>query len=197
MIRLSKKLLADLYIDKHYSMSEIAKRMKCSVHTVQYWMKKFAIPSRSRSDAAYIKHNPDGDPFLWSPPRTAADQILYGLGIGLYWGEGTKSCKTSVRLGNTDPSLLKTFMQFLMRFFRVRHEDFRFGLQIFSDMDPECALQYWIRTLRVKREQFHKKVIVSKSGSMGTYRKKSMYGVVTVHYHNSKLRNMLVSRLPL
>ncbi|OGJ60522.1 hypothetical protein A3C37_05080 [Candidatus Peribacteria bacterium RIFCSPHIGHO2_02_FULL_53_20] len=194
---ISEKHLNHLYIDKQCSMSEIAKRMKCSVHSVQYWMKKFGIPSRSRSDAAYLQHNPDGDPFTWSPPRTQTDHILYGLGIGLYWGEGTKSCKTSVRLGNTDPELLKTFMRFLIRFFRIRHEDFRFGLQIFSDIDPEVALQYWIKTLHVKREQFHKKVIVSKSGSMGTYRKKSVYGVVTVHYHNSKLRNMLVSRLPL
>jgi hypothetical protein len=194
---LSKHLLEDLYTHKKCSMSEIAKRMKCSVHTVQYWMKKFGIPSRSRSDAAYLKHNPNGDPFLWSPPRTQADHILYGLGIGLYWGEGTKSCKTSVRLGNTDPALLKAFMKFLVRFFRVCHDDFRFGLQIFNDIDPEVALKYWMKILHVKREQFHKKVIVSKSGSMGTYRKKSAYGVVTVHYHNSKLRNILVSRLPL
>ncbi len=197
MRRFTKQQLEDLYIRKRLSMSEIAKRMKCSIHSVQYWMQKFGIPSRSRSDAAYLQHNPDGDPFVWSPPRTQEEHILYGLGLGLYWGEGTKSCKTSVRLGNTDPELLRTFMKFLVRFFCVRVEDFRFGLQIFSDMDPACALQYWIRTLRVKRGQFHKKVIVSKSGSMGTYRKKSAYGVVTVHYHNAKLRNMLVSRLPL
>ncbi len=178
-------------------MAEIANECGCSIHKIQYWMKKHRIQSRSISDASYIKHNPNGDPFLWSPPRSSEDHILYGLGMGLYWGEGTKSCLSGVRLGNTDPKLLLSFMKFLIRFFHVQKKDFRFGLQIFSDLNPKDALDYWTKMLRVSKSQFHPKVIVTRSGSLGTYRKKSLYGVVTVLYHNKKLRDALCARLPL
>ncbi len=194
---LSQANLQNWYVKNKMSMMDIAILCKCSVHKVQYWMKKYEIPTRSISDAAYTKHNPDGDPFSWTPPKNPDDHILYGLGMGLYWGEGTKSCTSGVRLGNTDPKLLLSFMRFLIRFFRIRREDFRFGLQVFSDINPEDALDYWTKTLKVPKSQFHKKVIVTRSGSLGTYRKKSVYGVVTVLYHNKKLRDALCHRLPL
>lgn len=39
---------------------------------------------------------------------------LFVSGIMLYWGEGYKSSKNGqVRLANTDPNLLRTFIQFL------------------------------------------------------------------------------------
>ena len=89
----------------------------------------------------------------------------------------------------------KTFMKFMIRFFGVKKEDFRFGLQIFTDMDTEKALQFWIKKLKVKRNQFGK-VIVTISGSIGTYRKKTEHGVVTLHYNNTKVRALLGSLMP-
>lgn len=89
------------------------------------------------------------------------------------------------------------YVGFKIRFFHIQREDFRFGLQIFSDTNPKDTLDYWTKVLRVPRSQFHQKVVVTRSGSLGTYRKKSPYGVVTVLYHNKKLRDALCSRLPL
>src|SRR3989344_6631295 len=193
MIR--KALLKNLYMKQENSMQEIAEKLGCSVHKVQYWMHRHRISRRSISDAAYLKHNPEGDPFKYKPPKTHDDMFLFGLGIGLYWGEGTKSNTTAVRLGNTDPELIKKFMEFMIRFFGVKKEDFRFGLQIFTDMDTEKALQFWIKKLKVKRNQFGK-VIVTISGSIGTYRKKTEHGVVTLHYNNTKVRALLGSLMP-
>ena len=71
----------------------------------------------------------------------------------------------------------------------------RFGLQLFTDIDEKKALDYWVGKLKVRKNQFYK-VTVTMSGSIGTYRKKSEYGVVTVYYNNTKLRNKLVELLP-
>lgn len=176
-------------------MQDIACRLYCSIHKIQYWMDKYRIKRRPISDAIYLKHNPDGDPFKFVPPRTKADMFLFGLGLGLYWGEGTKANKYAVRLGNTDPALLRRFIDYMMRFFSVRKRDFRFGLQIFTDIHTNEALDYWTKKLSVSAKQFGK-VVVTQSGSLGTYRKKSQYGVVTVLYHNKKLRDILVGLLP-
>ena len=80
-------------------MQDIADIFRCSPNKVSYWMKKYNISRRTRSEATYIKRNPDGDPFQFKVPQTLEDRELFGLGIGLYWGEGTKASLSSVRLG--------------------------------------------------------------------------------------------------
>lgn len=177
------------------SMTDISKKLHISVHKVVYWMEKNKIPRRTLSDAIYLKHNPNGDPFTFTPPSTPYGIKLYGLGLGLYWGEGNKANLTAVKLGNTDPELLKTFIEFLEKIYGVKKQDLKFGLQIFTDIDKNEALSYWMKKLNAKTEQFYK-TVVTISGSLGTYRHKSKYGVITVHYHNKKLRDMLVNSIP-
>lgn len=177
-------------------MQQIATELCCSVHKVAYWMDNYDIKRRTMSDAIYQWHNPDGDPFKFVPPKNAKEAELFGLGIGLYWGEGNKADLNSVRLGNTDPELLRKFMQFITTFFGIKKDEFKFGLQIFTDIKKREALDFWVKSLKIKKSQFGK-VVVTISGSIGTYRKKSKYGVLTVQYHNKKLRNLLYSFLPM
>jgi hypothetical protein len=192
---ITRKYLETEYIDNTLSMMEISQKLGCSVHKVTYWMDVHGIKRRSISDAVYIRCNPDGDPFEIKPIKTRADAELLGMGLGLYWGEGTKADQHTVRLGNTDPSLLNTFMLFLTELFGVKKSDMRFGLQIFTDIDPQDAMKYWTRELGVDASQFYK-IHVTISGSLGTYRRKSKYGVVTVYYHNRKLRDAVFNMLP-
>lgn len=192
---IQKEALERLYVREGKSMQEIADILQCSLHKVAYWMDGHSISRRSRSEAMYRKHNPDGDPFKFVEPRTLKDAELFGIGIGLYWGEGNKANKNSVRLGNTDPMLIKRFMEFLIRFFDIDKSDMKFGLQIFTDIDTNKAMRFWQKELGVWRSQFMKPTITI-SGSIGKYRHKSKYGVVTLHYHNKKLRDLLVNLLP-
>ncbi len=177
------------------SMAEIAKQNNWSVHKVQWHLDKQHISRRSRSDAVYLKHNPNGDPFCFKTPQTTAEAELLGWGLGLYWGEGTKANPTAVRLGNTDPALLRKFIKFLIEICGVSEGRIRYGLQIFEDINPENAVAYWLKELNITREQFLPTIVVSPSQGKGTYRKKSEYGVVTVYFNNKKLRDILVGML--
>lgn len=192
---IQKITLEKLYLEDGLSMMEIAKLLGFSHHKIEYWMSAHSIKRRSISDAVYKKHNPNGDPFTIKPIRTKDDARLQGIGIGLYWGEGTKSNQHSIRLGNTDPKLLNIFMHFLIELYGVKREDFHFGLQIFTDINPDEAMAYWTKELDVNPSQFYK-IIVTISGSLGTYRKKSRFGVVTVQYHNKRLRDIIMGLLP-
>ncbi len=183
-----------LYIRERKSVADIAKALKCSQGRVNYWLVNYHIPKRSISEAVYIKHNPNGDPFLAKMPVSPDECFLFGLGLGLYWGEGNKKNKTAVRLGNTDPDLVRAFVLFLGKLYRVKKEKFRFGLQIFSDMKPQTALHFWTKSLGVSSDQFGK-VIVTPARSIGTYREKTRHGVVTVYVSNTKLRNLLVQEI--
>ena len=192
---LSETQLKKLYIEKKLSVMEISIMLGCSLHKVSYWMDKYSIERRSISQAIYNKNNPNGDPFSVQPIDTIDKAKLFGMGVGLYWGEGTKANKYAVRLGNTDPKLLNMFIRFLTELFLVNKDDLRFGLQIFTDINPKTAVNYWINELGVDKSQFYK-IHTTISGSIGTYRNKSQYGVVTIYYHKKRLRDILVKLLP-
>lgn len=194
-IVIRKAELEKLYNVQKLSMMEISHLLNCSVNKVVYWMDKHNLIRRTISEAVYQKSNPNGDPFSIQPIETIADAELFGMGVGLFWGEGTKASKHSVRLGNTDPMLLKTFMKFLIELFGIKKSDMKFGLQIFTDINAQQALNYWAEQLDVSLSQFHK-VHITISGSLGTYKNKSQYGVVTIYYHNKKLRDIIVGLLP-
>jgi len=187
---MSKGKLEKLYLKDGFSVSQIADKFSVSEHKINYWLSKYNIKKRTISEAMYLKLNPNGDPFCYQAPRSRAEWVLFGLGIGLFWGEGNKRNKSSIRLGNTDPRLIRTFLIFLDKIFRVNRAKLRFGLQVFSDISPEVARKYWMEKLNIPLSQFHK-VIVTPTRNIGTYKYKSKYGVLTVHFANTKLKKAI------
>jgi hypothetical protein len=190
---LPKETLLDFYLRQGKSMHEISEALGCSYHKVGYWMEKYKILRRNKSEATYQKRNPFGDPFKLSEPSDLNEALLMGMGLGLYWGEGNKLNKNSIKLGNTDPTLVKTFIAFL-NLFKIDKDKLCFGLQIFSDTKPAEVLNFWMRELKAQKSQFQK-VVITPSRGEGTYRKKMKYGVLTVYFNNKKLRNVIVSKL--
>lgn len=192
---INKEILEGFYIKKRLSAKEISIILKCSETKIHYWLSKHKFKKRSISEAVYVKANPTGDPFSFSKPTNNMEWFLYGLGIGLYWGEGNKLNKQAVRLGNTDPDLIRKFLEFLHTFYSIDVKRLRFGIQVFSDCNPVVAKNFWVQRLGVSESQFHKKVIVTKSTKPGTYVIKNKYGVLTVYFSNTKLRDMIVGAI--
>jgi hypothetical protein len=188
---IEKSKLTDLYIKEGQSMSEVAINVGCSIHKVQYWMSRYGIKSRSKSDSLYLKNNPLGDPFNIKNKLSKSDLILLGMGLGLWWGEGSKKHKGTIRLGNTDPVLIKKFVEFLKVIFGVETRKIRYGLQVFSDMNVDDAKIFWMKHLNVKSDQFLAKVVITPSRGEGTYKNKVRYGVLTIYCANIKLRKLL------
>ncbi|MEK9201474.1 MAG: hypothetical protein AAB944_00725 [Patescibacteria group bacterium] len=194
MVVVDKEQLEQMYVRNNKSAHEIAKIFHCSDGRINYWLEKHLIPKRSISAAIYTKHNPQGDPFSRPTLRTNRDSFLFGLGLGLYWGEGTKKNLRTVRLGNTDPHLVKTFLMFLRRIYNIDDSKLRFALQIFTDMDQKKEEKFWRTFLNIDAKQFYK-TINTRSGSIGTYRTKSEHGVLTVYFGNKKLRDILIGEI--
>ena len=191
---MEKEYLEREYLDRKKSVSQIALKYGCSQNKITYWLDKHSIKKRSISDAVYIKCNPQGDPFIFNKPRDEQEWFLYGLGLGLFWGEGNKVNKNSVRLGNTDVDLIIKFLQFLKVIYRIDTKKLRFGLQLFNDIPKNKALEYWTTRLNVSMNQFQK-VVVTESVQKGTYRKKSEYGVLTVYFSITKLRDIIMNAI--
>ncbi len=191
---IDKKKIESMYLRDGRSVSYIANVYSCSISKINYWFKKFKIKKRTISEAIYKKHNGTKDPFSYAKPKTSDDSFLLGLGLGLYWGEGTKSNKNSVRLGNTDPKIIKSFIKFLKKIYKIDANKLKYGLQVFNDVSPQSALSFWMKELNASRDQFHKVVISSVRGP-GTYKIKSKFGVLTIYFHNMKLKKLLMEQI--
>lgn len=190
---IKKNELEHLY-KSGFSMLEISKVCNCSVHKITYWMKKYDIPRRNRSEANYLKYNPDGDPFKIKTKLSLDEAFLKGLGLGIYWGEGSKTNKYSLRVANTDPGVIKTFRRFLLDILGVKRDKISYSLICFNDSNPILSKKYWSKELGILPEKFGKITIISKQGK-GTYKKKSALGVCTINFSNIKLRNLILEEL--
>ncbi len=185
-----KEVLEHLYFQKGQSVAIIAKSLNVSQGQINYYLAKYKINKRSIRDAIYLKWNPKGDPFSVQKPSSLDAAFLFGVGVGLYWGEGTKMSKTSVRLGNSDPRLIRAFMEFLTKSCNIDISRLRCGLQVFGDMNAREELRFWSRELGIPMSRFYKPVITPHRG-VGNYRQKTKHGVLTLYFNNRKLRDIL------
>ena len=181
------------------SMAEISKFLDINIRQVDYWMKRYNIKSRSISEAIYQKHNKSGDPFkiakFASNKNIFKNKIfLFGLGLGLYWGEGSKRHIHSVRLSNSDPTLVKKFIDFLVEIYGIDKNRLRFQLQTYDDLDSKKLILFWTKYLSVKSTQFYKTTILVRRGA-GTYRERMKNAVIIVYFNNMKLKNLISSQI--
>ena len=190
---LSKKELTSLYLAGH-SMSGIAEILKCSIHKVVYWMDKYGIKRRTRSEAVYLKLNPNGDPFKIKESLNIRETFLYGLGLGIYWGEGEKRSLHSVRVANTDPAILRTFIKFLSTICRIESRKLSYAIVCFNDSSPVKSRKYWAKELSIFPAKFGKIVQIPPQGR-GKYKRKSQFGVCTVSVGNIKLKAWIMKEI--
>lgn len=194
MKSLTKEKLKSLY-NSGLSIKDISDKENLSYSLVRYWVNKYKIPRRSWSDATYAKRNPDGDPFKVKEKLNKKEVELKGLGLGIYWGEGDKSPNnTSVRIGNTDPFLIKKFREFLRKIYQVKEAKFSYGLILFNDVEEIRAVNFWKKHLRIERKQLGKITIIPPQGK-GTYKKKSEHGVLMMSFTNKKLKEHILNEI--
>lgn len=107
---------------------------------------------------------------------------LFFLGLGLYWGEGSKSeLSKSLAVTNSDPRVIQMAMRWFTDCFSV--EKSRFMPQVFISSThkkrEEIILRFWVRALRLPRKQFRKTVFLEKGKKV--YENHNMYyGVLTL-----------------
>ena len=83
---------------------------------------------------------------------------LFVIGTALYWAEGTKqkphNIAQRVVFTNSDPAMLRLFLQWLRDICHVPNDLLTFELYIHTSGDNEAAKRFWSATLRVPSERF-------------------------------------------
>ena len=73
---------------------------------------------------------------------------LFIAGLMLYLGEGDKISKYQVRISNTDPNIVKIFVNFLLYVCQVPNKKIKAGLLIYPDLNDATCKKFWIKNNR-------------------------------------------------
>jgi transposase-like protein len=96
--------------------------------------------------------------------RQLSKDTLFFIGLGLYWGEGTKSDNGSLSVSNSNQRVIGLMMRWFMECFGVSKD--RFMPRIFISNThkerEETLLKYWSDILGIPITQFRKTVFLDK-----------------------------------
>lgn len=108
-------------------------------------------------------------------------ESLFYLGLGLYWGEGTKSATGALSIVNSDPRIIQTAMEWFIRCFSIPQNRFRariFISDVHRDREKD-VLRFWAKTLGLPSSQFARTVFLNR-GKKVYENHKTYYGVLAL-----------------
>ena len=115
----------------------------------------------------------------------------------LYAGEGYKSSKVSgrrVEIANSNPEILRIFINFLTKICFVPREKIRVRLMLYEDINQEEAKQFWSHELRVDLKQFANPFIkLSYKDLPFRHLRRSKYGTAHVNLYDTKIYKKIIS----
>lgn len=172
---------------------DIAHQLNTTHATIYYWLKKHNISRRSWSESAYVKQNPDGDPFKINEKLTVREKDLLLASLMLYWGEGSRRNKYSIQLANLDHRIVKIFVEFLRAICRIHENKITLYVQLYKKFNKKKAEIYWSKTLKIPISQ----IIINPHTDTRSKDEdqRSQFGIARIQIHNYKLKNWLDRQL--
>jgi len=79
---------------------------------------------------------------------------LFLAGLFLYWGEGTKHSMNTLVLTNTDPTMIRFYIKWLIKGLGVPKEKIKVRLQLYKDMNLKREKEYWSQITNIPFSQF-------------------------------------------
>ena len=107
---------------------------------------------------------------------------MFAAGCMLYWAEGSKT-RNSAQMTNSDPEVLRFFVEFLRAYFDVPDDRFSVACNLFADHLPRQweVEQFWLETLRLPPSALRKSIVNNYSKYSQKKRKNKLpYGTCRV-----------------
>lgn len=119
---------------------------------------------------------------------------IFLCGLFLYWGEGTKTSESVSALTNTNPSMIKFFVNWY-RTLGIDRGRLKFRLQLYADMDVRKETLFWSYFLDIPLNQFSKPHMKKSNLIDHTYKVGFGHGTCTVSFNNNEMYMYVKSAL--
>lgn len=129
-------------------------------------------------------------------------QNLLILGTALYWAEGYKKpivrngkivTHHAVSITNSDPILVKAFLQFLREYCETPEEKIKASIRIFPHQNRVYLEKYWQRQTAIQPKSFQKSRYTISRSSLGRKPFNQLpYGVIQIQVNDTKLYHRIM-----
>jgi len=193
-----KEKARELRADKRLTIDELAERLSVPRTTVFYWVRDLPIEStekqtlaarragettrrihRRKREAAYAQG-------LLEFPILLAETSFRDF-VCMYIGEGSKRCRNSVAICNSDPAVVKLGATWIRR---LAANPVSYSFQHHADQDPDEVREFWASELHIDPAtiKFQRK---SNSGRLDGRSWRSPHGVLQIRSADTYLRARL------
>jgi len=121
---------------------------------------------------------------------------LFIAGVAIYWGEGDSKSKHNTRMANTDPAMIKIFIDFLTKMCKIKKEKIKAWILVYPDLDQNKCLEYWKKHTGLKLDNFNKTICIN-----GKHKTKRLdFGVCNIGVGNTYFKEKVkiwIKLLPL
>ncbi len=143
------------------SILDIARKLDVAKASISVWVRdipltqeqRSRLDDRARNDKHYLKaaaarsERSKARRVVWCTEANKlwaawSNDPLFMLGIGIYWGEGTKGMFS---VSNSDPDLLRAWLRWCRKF--VPKHTLRMSLQVHPGAEVEKAKDFWEEAL--------------------------------------------------
>ncbi len=203
----SKRKLAIFYRKKGKSYNEINQILNISKSTLSLWLKDLPLSKiikKQNISKAKIKWSKNISHYnkirskkykkeLQKLLKNYSEKVpsfnknnLFWIGLSLFWAEGGKKEKWNVRFVNSDPDMIKIILKFFRKICNVKDNKIRLRVYLYSDMDEEKTINYWLKITGIQRKQFWKSQIQKSKIENNKYHKLP-FGTLHINITDSKL----------
>jgi len=115
---------------------------------------------------------------------------LFLIGIALYWAEGNKRNKWSIRFVNSDPAMIKLMMRFFREICRIDEEKFNARIHLHPNIKENKAINLWSKITGISKKRFApSQTQISKSSQRKRNPHQLPYGTLHIEIHNVNMTN--------
>lgn len=158
------------------SYSQIRSEIGVSKSTLSDWLKKFPLSreqirllrdlsevriEKYRQTMKLKRENKLNGYFEEEKRRLLplSERELFLAGLFLYWGEGGKSQRHTVSINNTDPTVIKFALYWMVKCLKIPKGEIHVFLHLYNDMDFLSEIMFWSKELQIPISNFDRPYI--------------------------------------
>ncbi len=188
--------------ERNLSYSEIRRRLNVPKSTLSYWLRDFPLTEerilelrrrgwkkgevgRERFRATMKRKKKLKEQEIYNKYqekfKNFPKEAFFMAGLALYLGEGSKRDYSRVVLTNTNPKIIRFFIQWLEEFFGVQKDELKVFLHLYENMDLMREKNFWKGELGLKEEQFYKLYIQKLKKASFSYKESFCHGTCSIY----------------
>ncbi|MBI2019502.1 hypothetical protein HYS95_02460 [Candidatus Daviesbacteria bacterium] len=193
---------------KGYSIKEIAILLNIAKSTSSLWLRNILLPLRAQERLKQRKILGQYKSIEIARKKRIQQQLYFtSIAKGflrrisltpdlcklccalIFWCEGSKN-NTQVKFTNSDPSLIKVFLDLLRHGFKINESKFRVLMHLHEYHKEERQKVFWNKITKIPLNQFHKSYL-----KPHTSKRKHLHypGCITVTYYDARVAKELTT----